>query len=329
MHCHSCVLLTESEIRDVSGVEYVKSNLKTHSVEVKGNFGEKTDGEVAENLSKVLEKHGYSLSEEKQAKSKNYSDFKIAIPLALAFATLFIFLQKIGLVDFIGAGEVSYGTAFAVGLIASLSSCMAVVGGLLLSMSATFAREGDRVKPQIFFHAGRLVSFFILGGAIGAIGSAFTLSGTVTFVLGLIIGLVMLVLGLNLLDVFDWAKKIQPVMPKFLGKHALGISKWNHTATPLLAGIATFFLPCGFTQSMQIFTLTTGSFLKGGLTMLVFALGTFPILALLSFSSVSIGKGRKSGIFFRTVGLIVIMFALLNVINSLVVAGWIEPIFTF
>jgi hypothetical protein len=29
---------------------------------------------------------------------------------------------------------------------------MAVVGGLLLSMSATFAKEGDKVKPQLMFH---------------------------------------------------------------------------------------------------------------------------------------------------------------------------------
>ncbi|MBP6911491.1 sulfite exporter TauE/SafE family protein [Patescibacteria group bacterium] len=47
-------------------------------------------------------------------------------------------------------------------------------------------------------------------------------------------------------------------------------------------GIGTFFLPCGFTQSMQVYTLSTGSFLAGGLTMLSFALGTLPMLLLLS-----------------------------------------------
>jgi sulfite exporter TauE/SafE len=206
---------------------------------------------------------------------------------------------------------------------------MAVVGGLVLSMSATFAKEGDKIRPQLMFHGGRIISFFVLGGVIGALGSAFTLSTSATFALGLVIAIVMFILGVNLLDVFSWAKKLQPSMPKFLSKHALGISKFNHTLTPVLVGIATFFLPCGFTQSMQLYTLSTGSFLKGGLTMLAFALGTLPILALVSFSSFSIKSSSKSGIFFKSAGLIVIMFALFNLINSLVVIGLVPPIFNF
>lgn len=121
-------------------------------------------------------------------------------------------------------------------------------------------------------------------------------------------------------------------MPKCIAKHAHGqankLTAFNHTLTPILVGIATFFLPCGFTQSMQLYTLTTGSFLDGGLTMLAFALGTLPVLALVSFSSFSIKNSSKSGIFFKTAGLVVIMFALFNLINSLVVIGLIPPIFT-
>lgn len=139
----------------------------------------------------------------------------------------------------------------------------------------------------------------------------------------------MLILGFNLLDVFPWVKKLEPSMPKFLSKRALSVSKFNHTFTPFLVGAVTFFLPCGFTQSMQIFTLSTGSFMKGGFTMLAFALGTLPVLALISFSSFSISKSSKSGIFFKTAGLIVIMFALFNIINSLVVIGFIPPVFNF
>jgi sulfite exporter TauE/SafE len=232
-------------------------------------------------------------------------------------------------VNLVGGGKVTYGTAFFVGIIASLSTCMAVVGGLLLSMSATFAKEGDKIRPQVMFHGGRLVTFFILGGVIGTIGSAFTLNITATFVLGIIIALVMLILGINLLDVFPWAKKLQPSMPKFIGKRAHSISNLNHTLTPLLVGIATFFLPCGFTQSMQLYTLTTGSFLNGALTMFSFALGTLPVLALISFSSFSITNSNKSGIFFKSAGLIVILFAIFNIINALVIIGVISPVFNF
>jgi sulfite exporter TauE/SafE len=321
--------MTESELQDVPYISHAKTNLKSNSVEVTGNFGDRTPEELVEELSQVLTKHGYSLSLEKQEVRKNWSEFGIAIPIALVFIALFILLQKLGIVNLVSGGNVTYGTAFLIGVIASLSTCMAVVGGLVLSMSATFAKEGDRVRPQLLFHMGRIVSFFVLGGVIGTIGSAFTLNTTGTFILGVVIGVVMLILGINLLDVFPWAKKLQPSMPKFLSKNALNVTKLNHTLTPLLIGIATFFLPCGFTQSMQLYTLSTGSFIKGGLTMLSFALGTLPVLALLSFSSFSIQKSSKAGIFFKTAGLIVILFGIFNLINSLVIIGVIPPVFNF
>ena len=327
MHCKACVLLTESELKDIPNITSAKTNLDDNTVEVVGNFGEKTQTAVAEELTKVLSRHGYSLSVEKIVKDKKWNDFKFAVPIALAFVLLFIVLQKLGLVNLVNTSSMSYGTAFIVGIIASLSSCLAVVGGLLLSMSATFAKEGDKTRPQVLFHLGRIVSFFVLGGVIGAIGSVFSLNFLATFILSIVVGVVMLILGINLLDVFNFTKKLQPGMPKSFSKHALQIVKLNHTLTPLLVGVATFFLPCGFTQSMQIYALSTGSFLKGGLMMVAFALGTFPVLALISFSSFSIKNSSKSGIFFKSAGLIVILFALFNIINSLVAIGFISPVF--
>ncbi|KKP83410.1 MAG: hypothetical protein UR85_C0004G0004 [Candidatus Nomurabacteria bacterium GW2011_GWF2_35_66] len=139
----------------------------------------------------------------------------------------------------------------------------------------------------------------------------------------------MLIMGINLLDIFSGAKKAQISMPKFISKKAFGLAKLNHTLTPLLVGIATFFLPCGFTQSMQVYTLSTGSFMNGALTMLAFALGTLPVLALVSFSSFSIKNNKNSGIFFKTAGIIVILFAIMNILNSLVIIGLIPPLLNF
>lgn len=329
MHCNACILLTESEVKDLPHISYVKSDLRHHTIEVGGEFGDRTREEIAQELTNVLQKHGYTVSVEKQMTEKKWSDFKMAIPIALGFGVLFVLLQKMGLVNLVSTGNVSYGTAFLVGIIASLSTCMAVVGGLVLSMSATFAKEGDKVRPQILFHIGRLASFFVLGGVVGALGAAFTLNATATFILSLIIGLVMLVLGINLLDVFHWAKRLQPSMPKFLAKRAHEASRLNHSLTPFLVGIATFFLPCGFTQAMQVYTLGTGSFVSGALTMGSFALGTLPVLGLVSFSSFSIKNGKYSSVFFKSAGLVVILFAIFNLMNSLVVIGLIQPLFSF
>lgn len=327
MHCASCVLLTEHELAGVAGITKVKATLQHHRVEVTGDFGEQTQEEVLAALNPIMMEHGYSLALEKQAQKVKWSEFSTALPLAGLFIAAFILLQKLGIVNLIGGGEVSYPTAFLIGVVASLSTCMAIVGGLVLSMSASFAKEGDKIRPQVMFHVGRLVSFFVLGGAIGVLGSVFRLGGTGTLILGIFIALVMFILGINLLDVFPWAKKLQPTTPRFLSKRLLQVKSVHHTLTPVLVGVITFFLPCGFTQSMQIVSLSTGSFIGGAMTMFIFALGTLPALALLSFASLGIKNKAQSGVFFKTAGLIVIFFAAFNLMGTLVAAGILPPIF--
>jgi len=322
-------MLIEDELSGLADITQVKASLEQHSVKVIGDFGEQSETQIAEQLTRAVASHGYTLSVEKQQHAVMWQDFYYAGPIAFGFIVFFILLQKLELVNLITTADVSYGTAFFIGMIASVSTCMAVVGGLVLSLSANYAKEGEKIRPQILFHVGRLVSFFVLGGVIGALGSAFELSILGTAIMGIIVALVLLILGINLLDVFPWAKKLQPTLPRFMGKHMQELKQVNHTLTPLLIGIATFFLPCGFTQSMQIYSLSTGSFMTGAFTMTSFALGTLPVLALLSFSSLTIHTKARSGIFFKTAGIVVIFFGLFNLHNSLVVAGIISSLFSF
>lgn len=324
MHCKACPMLVESELLEHAHITSAKASLKSRTVEVTGSLPEDV-GDVIDLLEPLVKPHGYSLSAEQPYRAVAWRQFLIAVPVAAAFLALFVLLQKIGIVNLVNVKSVTYPTAFIVGIIASLSTCMAVVGGLTLSVSTNFAKEGDKITPQILFHAGRLVSFFLLGGAIGSLGASFQLNETSMMALSVLVGLIMLVLGINLLDVFHFTKTLQPSLPPFIARHVHGLKHLNHTLTPALIGAATFFLPCGFTQSMQFYTLSTGSFVTGGLTMLAFALGTLPVLALLSFASLGLHSLKASGVFFKTAGLVVIVFAVFNLLNALVVAGIISP----
>lgn len=329
MHCPSCVVLTEDKLVELENVHGAKASLSELSVTVTGDFGDTPLEQLAEELSKPLIPHGYSLQREKPAHVVRWKDFRIALPVALLLILLFVALQKMGLVNLIQAGNVSLSTAFVIGVVASLSTCMAVVGGLVLSLSASFSQAGQKITPQLFFHIGRLIAFFVFGGVIGALGSTIVIGRTGTFVLSMLVGLTLLVLGLNLLNIFPWTKRLQPRMPKGMSRRLSGVKKINSTFTPFLVGAVTFFLPCGFTQSMQIYTLTTGSFLTGALTMFVFALGTLPVLSILSFTSASIRTPSAQGVFFKTAGLVVLFFAGLNILSSLIVVGLIPPILNF
>lgn len=325
MHCKSCVILTEGELGDLPQVKNVKADLATLSVTVTGEFAEKTPESIARELTEPIEKHGYVLTLEPTTAPTQWKDFWIAAPIALVFIVLFILLQKLGIVNWIQTGQVTYSTAFLIGVIASLSTCMAVVGGLVLSMSASLSKSDSGVKPQIVFHIGRLIAFYVLGGMIGAIGARFQLTSTMTFILSFGVGIVLLILGMNLLDIFPWAKKLQLTMPKNLSVRLLKLKNLNASITPFIVGMVTFFLPCGFTQSMQLYTLTTGSFSAGGLTMLSFALGTLPVLAVFSFSSVGLKTPKTRSIFFKAAGCVVVFFALINILSSLVTIGLLPP----
>jgi uncharacterized protein len=329
IHCNACVLLVEMELKQIHEIKNIKVSLEDNSLEIEGNFEDISKNEILSEINKILKPHNYEVVLEKAKHHIKWSDFKIAIPISLIFIFTFIFLQKIGIINMITSSNVNYSTAFIIGIVASLSTCMAVVGGLVLSMSATFAKEGEKVKPQIMFHVGRLISFFVLGGVIGLIGASFQISNTFMIILSLLVAFVLLILGINLLDVFPSSKKLQITLPGFIGKKIHNIKNINHTLTPFLIGVVTFFLPCGFTQSMQIYALSTGSFWTGSMVMTFFALGTLPVLALLSFGFMGIHKKAQSGIFFKSAGIVVIFFGIINLINSLVVAGIISPIFNF
>lgn len=323
MRCAACELLIEKKLSEVEGVKKVDARLadgKVHIDSIK-------ELSVTE-LTAFVEKEGYKIVEKVETgKMDNKKELLLGFVIATIFFSLFILLQKLGILNIASnTNQITFPFVFLIGIIASLSTCMAVVGGLVLSLSSKYAKE-KQTRPVFIFHTSRIVSFFILGGIIGLLGSAFVLTPILSFILNLVLFVFMIIMAINLLEILPAAKALQLRMPKFLGKKVMDIGEANHSLTPVLLGSATFFLPCGFTQSMQLYSLTTGSFITGAVTMLVFALGTLPILALISFASNRFSKGLKSGIFFKTAGFMIIFFALFNFTAALVAIGLIPTIF--
>ena len=330
MHCKACERLAEMELGEAPGVTRVKASLARETVELTGDFEDGAPEARMGDWQALVQRHGYVLAlEMPPVKAVQWGEFGVAIPAAVAFIAVFVLLQEIGVGRLVPGARMGYGMAFVVGLVASVSSCIAVVGGLALSLSSFYAKEGDRVVPQALFHAGRLGGFFVLGGVLGAVGVGFQPGETGALALGFAVSGVMILMGIGLMDIFPWLKRWQPALPDAVGRRVRGMRGLHRGVMPVLAGVITFFLPCGFTQGMQLYALTTGSFLTGGLTMLAFALGTLPVLAALSFSSLELGKYGRSGVFFKTAGLVVVFFGAYNLFNALTAYGAMRPLFNF
>src|SRR5260370_22141660 len=100
--------------------------------------------------------------------------FFILAGLYVALAQFDLLPQNLALPN-----EISYGLALLIGVVASVSSCIAVTGGLLVAIAAKYndATPGlsaaRRFRPHIFFHVGRAVSYPVLWGATAPLGAAF------------------------------------------------------------------------------------------------------------------------------------------------------------
>lgn len=220
----------------------------------------------------------------------------------------------------------SYGLVFVVGLVASVSSCIAVTGGLLVAIAAKYNEStanltpGQRVKPHVYFNLGRIISYTLLGGLIGVIGSALTLSPQVNGILTLIASAVMILLGLQMLRLLPALTRFLPTMPSSVAHKIHDLAERDANGGAFVLGATTFFLPCGFTQALQLYVLAKGSFVTGALTMLAFSLGTLPALISLSAMS-SLATGAFQRHFLKFAGAAVIILGIGNVEYGLVLTG--------
>lgn len=322
MHCKSCELLIEGNLKKISGIKKVDVNYKTGKADV---YYEGQTPKV-EDLAKAVEEAGYKIGV-KQKSGWLSKDKKDYWNLVWAFAIVFVLykLAKIFGLNNINVNTVKdgLGVVFLVGLVAGISTCMALIGGLVLSLSARHselhpeATAMEKFRPHLYFNLGRIGGYALLGGIIGLVGAALQFSPNLLGTITLLVSLIMILLGLKLVGIFPKLQDKNFTLPKSVAKFfgvKTEVREYSHT-TAVLSGAATFFLPCGFTQAMQLYAVSSGSFSQGALIMGLFALGTsFGLLSIGGLSSVF--KGRKAQIFFATAGVAVILFGWFNISNA-------------
>lgn len=331
MHCASCEVLIERNFKKVPGVEHVNVDHATGKAEVQ--YSTTPDIQA---LQDAVKEHGYAVSswadrhrvalQFKRHNSKR--DYIELGAVVLILVAAYLILRQFDLVPKLGVTDnMSYGLVFALGLVAAMSTCLAVTGGLLVAVAGKYNEQHpyldgwQKFKPTLYFNVGRVVSYTVLGGAIGVLGSVLTISPRVNGIITVLASIVMIILGFQLLKLFPGLKRFQPKMPKFLA-HKIhdATSNAHHPTAPFLLGAATFFLPCGFTQALQLYVLSKGDPVTGALIMLVFSLGTLP--ALMSLSAISsFAKGAFQRYFLKFSGALVIMLGVFNINNGLTLAG--------
>ncbi len=319
MTCRSCEVRIERHVGRLAGVQHVRASAVHGRVEIESPAPVSPAA-----IEKAINKAGYEIGRSPWLETDPMVWMTAGLGVLLV-AALALIAQISGLADLAsGAGDLSNGgilVALLLGLAAGVSTCMALVGGLVLGLSAAFAtgRTGEhgaaaQMRPALAFVAGRSVGYAVLGAALGAVGASVTMPPQVTAVLMIAVAVVMVLLGTRLTGLSPRVAGWSPTLPMGIGAR-LGLGDGSVGAysdrRAALLGAASFFLPCGFTQAIQIFALSTGSPVFAAALLGMFALGTAPgLLALAGLPVVMPSRAKPT--LMRLVGVVVLGFALLN-----------------
>lgn len=199
--------------------------------------------------------------------------------------------------------NITYTMLFLTGLLTSIH-CVSMCGAI--NLIATLNQNSqNRFERPLKYNLGRLISYTILGGIAGLLGSILTINNIISGIIITIAGLAMFVMSLEMLGFFR-IPRIKFLTPKH-----------KKTSNPFLIGLLNGFMPCGPIQAMQLYALSTSSMLKGALSMFLFGLGTMPLMLLTSVIFTNL-KGKNKILINNIASVLILVLSVLMLNRGLV-----------
>ncbi len=330
MHCSACETRVNAAFGALPGVRSVRSNARRGEVTYVASA--RFDHAKAE---RALAAQGYALGARPYWLSRQARVWR-DVAIGLAGVALVATLARFGVFSFaqnwVGALDgATLALPLLLGVAAGFSSCLATVGGLVLAVSASSATEerGGSVRaslrPHLVFNAGRVLGFGALGALTGELGHALIIGPVGLAIAMIVAGVAMVAVSLQMTVISPRLAGLAPRLPRWARvTDPDGATGWRSPAGRDLRaaalGVASFFVPCGFTQAVQLFALSTGDPWRGGLVLAAFALGTTPALLLLG-GAPALARGRWRETFVRIAGVAVMAFAIVNVAAAVSTLG--------
>lgn len=181
--------------------------------------------------------------------------------------------------------------------------CAGMCGALaLFAVHAGPGEPQDKARPSRWrahaaYHAGRGLSYALLGAGAGALGLTLNRTGDLAGVqrgAALAAGALMVTFGLAALLRGVGVARVAPRLPAFWSRR---LQKLHYAAMGLPAsrraaavGLLTPLLPCGWLYAFAATAAATGGVLPGAALMVAFWLGTLPVMA-----AVSVGLQALTG----------------------------------
>ena len=314
MHCVHC---ESAVVRAVSGLKGLREPRADYA---RSTLSAQWDADALplEAIRARLQAEGYDLS----AASHPLAEAAKLLAALVLCAALYCLATKTPAARWLNSfptvkAGMSLGAVFLVGLMTSVH-CIAMCGGIALSESSLSAKNRRSIlRGSLLYNLGRVISYTAVGCIAGALGSVFSLSSAAKAVIQIAAAVFMIVMALNLSGAFSILQRFSIRLPDSWRTRLLS---GRHGSSSLVIGLANGLMPCGPLQSMQLFALSTGSPVMGGLSMAAFSLGTVPLMLGFGLLGGRLNQRFRRPMHLLSAALILVMgFSMLS--SSLALAG--------
>lgn len=206
----------------------------------------------------------------------------------------------------------------------SAPHCIGMCGGIISSFALN--AKGSAMGTVIAYNLGRVLTYTVLGGIMGSIGSFVNTAGSWAGIQGIasILGGAMILLWVLRkigLPFNRWSptrfRGIQRILKKY--------QEQGDIKTVFLSGILFGFIPCGLTYAMQMNAAANGTFAGGASIMAVFGFSTIPSLLAVGLAAAWISRSFRSKML--TIGNILsVVIGIIAILRGCAANGWIDSL---
>ena len=278
IHCSHCIDTIRKSLLEISNIKSIEFDGFIACISYQGKIETK---KIVENILKCdyITKEEW-ISDCKEDLKKEVTIKKFIVLLGIIFLGFYLLTKILGFNPFNKIPtidtNITYGMLFITGLFTSIH-CISMCGAIQLLFF--FPNDKFDKKRILIFHLGRILSYTIIGGIAGLVGNILAINTKVLAILILLSSFCMMIMSLNMLGILS-IKKIH--FSKIASK----------SKNPFLIGLLNGLMPCGPLQAMQVYALSTGNLVSGSISMLIFGLGTLPLM-LVSYTVFQFFHGKR------------------------------------
>jgi sulfite exporter TauE/SafE len=169
-------------------------------------------------------------------------------------------------------------SALVLGLLGSFH-CVGMCGPIAFMLPVDRTNQAKKITQISIYHIGRLLSYSIIGLIFGLVGKGLYIFG-LQQQLSIVIGAVMIIVVLIPYQTFNKYNFSKPLF-KIISRVKTALGKELQKKTPdtfLTIGFLNGFLPCGLVYMAVFASMATAGATEGALYMLLFGVGTIPLM---------------------------------------------------